>query len=217
MTLGDYLRRLCSTKDERGRRTSDWFRLFVRRAVRNMVSDNAGSILDAGGGDGLLFDPNVSRCAGVTTILDMDIKALHEVKRYYGGKGHFAGGDLTRMPFEDGSFGTAVCIGTFYNFPSADMVFKGLCEMARVTGKEGRMIVEFRNAENPLVSLAYKYAGMYDSSLNGLPLNAYSLKQIKSMLSRAGLEAKRIKTIGIPLKRLAFSYILETVQRESEK
>ena len=217
MSIGNFLRRVCSTRDERGQKTSDWFRLLVRRAVRSMVSDYASPVLDAGGGDGLLFDPLVSPLADATIILDLDTKALGEARLWYGSTVKVVSGDLTDMPFTDGAFNIAVCIGTFYNFPDTDMIRQGLKELARVTEKRGRVIVEFRNAGNPVVSLAYRYAEKYDPSLKGLPLNAYSIKQVKSMLSQAGLEVIRVKIIGIPLKKLAVSYIFEAVHQECEK
>lgn len=216
MVFGDFLRRLLSTQDERGRKTSDWFRMSVRRAVRSMVSGDAGSVLDAGGGDGLLFDPNISGLAGVTTILDLDVKALHEARQRYSGRGMFVSGDITRMPFPDVIFDTAVCIGTFYNFPTSELVRQGILEMARVTGNDGRVIVEFRNADNPVVYLAYKYAEKYDPSLKGLPLNAYSIEHVKNMLAHAGLIPKSIKYIGIPFRYLAIGFILEAVHNKNK-
>ena len=209
MKFGTILRFILSTHDERGRKTSDWFRMLVRRKVRRMVSKDRGPFLDAGGGDGLLFDPNVCRLAEMTTILDTDRNALLDARKSYGNKGMFVTGDVTQMPFPDSTFTTSVCIGTFINFSSVTMVQRSLIECARVTKPDGRVITEFRNADNPFVSLAFRHADIYDSSLDGLPLRAYSLSQIKDMISRAGLEVRRIKIIGIPVKPLIFSYIIE--------
>jgi ubiquinone/menaquinone biosynthesis C-methylase UbiE len=216
MGFSSLLRKALSTRDERGRKTSDRFRFAVRRAVRDMLYDAVGPVLDAGGGDGILFDPGISSLAGITTVLDFDMDALKEGCAAYRGKGAFLCGDITGMPLRDGLFDVTVCIGTFYNFPSADMVQKGINEMARVTGRDGRVIVEFRNADNPVVAFAYRHAEKYDPSLNGLALNAYTIKDAERFLNRAGLLMKRVKLIGIPIKPLAIGFIVEAVHREKE-
>jgi len=217
MNLGMVIRKILSTRDERGRKTSDLFRLFVRRAVREMLADVCGRVLDAGGADGLLLDPGVSALSGVTTVLDLDVEALHRGRRAYGGAGAFVCGSITRMPFRNGAFETSVCIGTFYNFPSREMVALGIAELARVTGKGGRVVVEFRNAENPVVALAFRHAEKYDPSLGGLPLRAYSLADVKAMLSEAGLMVRRVKYMGVPGRRLALGFIVEAVHEPEEE
>jgi len=217
MNPGMILRKVLSTRDERGRKTSDLFRLFVRRAVRGMLADVCGRVLDAGGAEGLLFDPGVSGLSGVATVLDLDMEALRRGRHAYGGTGAFVCGSITRMPFRDGTFETSVCIGTFYNFPSRELVEEGIAEMARVTEKRGRVVVEFRNAENPVVALAFKHAEKYDPSLGGLPLRAYSLADVKGMLSEAGLRLRRVKYMGVPVRRLALGFIVEAVHGPEEE
>ena len=209
MSFFNILRRILSTKDERGKNTSDWFRLLTRRAVRKMVMDNPCPILDAAGGDGLLFDPRVSKLFGKTIILDIEIRELLKARPHYDLHGCIVCGDITKMPFADGTFGTSVCVGTFYNFPVTEMVQQCLCELARVTKERGRVIVEFRNAANPWMRFSHVKADAIDRTLKGLPFIPYTLSQIKSMMSKAGLNIVRIKATGIPIKPLALSYILE--------
>lgn len=217
MAIGTLLRKALSTQDERGRTTSDRFRLAVRRTVRNMIIDVTGPILDAGGADGLLFDPRVSPLARAATVLDLDTEALGQGRRAYGSAGKFVCGDITNMPFCDGVFDVAVCVGTFYNFPSADIVAKGIAEMARVTSPSGSVFVEFRNADNPIVRQAYKHAGTYDPTLDGLPLNAYTTADIRAMLEKIHLEVRRIQYIGIPLKHGALGFVVEAVHRNQQE
>ena len=93
------------------------------------------------------------------------------------------------------------------------VIEKGLCELARVTKRGGRIIVEFRNADNPFLSLAFRNAESYDPTLRGLPLIQYSMKQIRTMLTRAGLKIKHIETIGLPVKPLIINYVLETIHK----
>ena len=106
MNFFNILRRIFETKDERGELTSDWFRPLARRAVRKMVMDNPGPILDAAGGDGLLFDPRVSKLSGKTIILDIEIRELLKARPHYDNQGSMVCGDITKMPFPDSTFNT---------------------------------------------------------------------------------------------------------------
>jgi len=209
MNFFNFLRRILETKEERGEYTSDWFRLLARRAVRKMVADGPGPVLDAAGGTGQLFDPQVSRLSKETVILDFDIRELLKACPHYAHQGSIVCGDITKMPFPDGTFNTSVCVGTFYNLPDPKMVQDGLCELSRVTKESGRIILEFRNADNPWMRFSHKNADTIDHTLGGLPFIPYTLSQIKRMMSKAGLGIVRIKTTGIPIKPLALSYILE--------
>ena len=209
MNFFNILRRILKTKDERGELTSGWFRLLARRAVRKMIADGPGPILDAAGGTGQLFDPQVSRLSKETVILDFDIRELLKARPHYANQGSIVCGDITKMPFPDGTFNTSVCVGTFYNLPDSKMVQDGLCELSRVTKESGRVIVEFRNADNPWMRFAEEKAETFDHTLRGLPLIPYTLSQMKNMMLKAGLSIVRIKTTGIPVKPLILSYILE--------
>ncbi len=209
MNFFNFLRRILETKDERGELTSGWFRLLARRAVRKMVADGPGPVLDAAGGTGQLFDPQVSRLSKETVILDFDIRELLKARPHYANQGSIVCGDITKMPFPDSTFNTSVCVGTFYNLPDSKMVQDGLCELSRVTKESGRVIVEFRNAVNPWMRFSHEKSDAIDRTLRGLPFIPYTLSQIKSMVSKADLSIVRIKTTGLPVKPLILSYILE--------
>jgi len=209
MNFFNFLRRILETKDERGELTSGWFRLLARRAVRKMVADGPGPVLDAAGGTGQLFDPQVSQLSKETVILDFDIRELLKACPHYAHQGSIVCGDIKKMPFPDGTFNTSVCVGTFYNLPDSKMVQDALCELSRVTKESGRVIVEFRNADNLWIRYAEEKAETFDTTLRGLPLIPYTLNQIKNMMSKAGLSVMRRKTTGIPIKPLILSYIIE--------
>jgi len=212
MGLMDGLRRLASTRDERGRVTSDRFRYAVRKRVRRIAGGVDGPVLDAGGGDGLLFDPRVSAAAERVTVLDLDTEALVRGRGAYGGTGRFVCGDITRMPFRDGVFNFAVCVGTFYNFPSRYLVASGIGELARVTARGGTVATEFRNLDNPVVAAAYRHARAYDPSLADLPLRAYRPVDAIAMAESAGLKVREIAWMGPPFRRLAFGFIIVSVR-----
>ena len=211
------VRSTLSTRNERGETTSNWFRLLARRAARKVVDGDPGSILDAGCGNGLLFDPRVSILTKVTTLFDISENELKEARYYYGDLGSFVCGNLTRMPFPDGTFNVSVCIGTFYNFPSQELVRQGLSELARVTKPQGRIIIGFRNARNPIAYIAHKFGLKYDPTIRNLPQNPYTISQIKHMLSQASLKIKRIETVGIPVKLLPLILIIEATHHMNDR
>jgi len=209
------LRRMLSTSNERGETTSNRFRLLARRAARKVVGGDTGPILDAGCGRGLLFDPNASSLAHVTTLLDFSEKELKEAQTFYGEAGNFVCGDMTDMPFPGNFFTVSVCIGTFYNFPSQELVIEGLREMARVTQPQGRVIVGFRNARNPIAFIAHKIGLKYDPTIKYLPQNPYTISQIKHILPKADLKIKKIETVTIPFTIIPLIFIIEAENNSS--
>jgi len=206
----DLIRRLLSIRNERGEPTSAHFRISARRAVRRLLTERDCPILDVAGREGLLFDPRVSPLARLTTVLDIEEEPLHEAKRYWEGLGSFVCGDLTRLPFRDGSFRTSVCVGTFYNLHGSGIVKAGLREMGRVTRPGGRIICEFRNSRNPLMRFASEHAREYDPTFGDLPFETYSLDAIRGLCAEAGLGIVRIVPRMPPVNPLALLFIVET-------
>ena len=209
MGVVDLLRKVMTVRDERGVETSAHFRMAARAAMRRMVSGNDCPILDVAGREGLLFDPRVSQLAGCVTVLDIESPPLREARRQYSGPGAFVCGDMTRLPFHDGAFGATVCVGTFYNLPSREMVCDGLREMARVVRPGGRVLCEFRNAANIFMRFASSHARRYDPSLGNLPLNPYPLEDVRELFARAGLRIIRERPVLPPVRGLALMYIIE--------
>jgi len=211
MSAVDLLRRLARVRNERGEPTSDLFRLMARKRLRKLLADRStGRILDAGGGSGLLFDPSVWRGVSTVVVLDLERGELLAAHHEYGaGVGAFVCGDITRLPFRAGAFDTAVCIGTFYNFPGEEAIAAGLRELARVTRPGGMVCTEFRNAGNPLVRMLYRNAASYDRSLGQLPLKAYRMEDIVRLHRAAGLEPETFTPLGLPGKLFSLGYIMQ--------
>lgn len=213
------LRMIMMVRNERGELTSDRFRLMARRRMRRLLeSGEIESILDAGGGAGLLFDPGVRELKANVVVLDNDTGELSKGKRAYSrfasdreiAGGQFICGDIVNMPFRDAAFDSAVCIGTFYNFPGEDEIIAGLRELARVTCHDGAVFSEFRNAANPLVRALYRHASSYDASLGRLPLRAYREDEIRRFHSAAGLEIESFTSLGLPGRLLSFGFIVRS-------
>ena len=210
--FGGWLRSRFSTVDERGEPTTDIFRMAIRRKVRSMLEGVRGPVLDAGGGSGLLLDPGVSTCAKSSVVLDLDGDELRKGRLRYGGEGEFVQGDMLQLPFVDECFAASICIGTFYNFPDTKLVSAAVGELARVTVPGGSVFVEFRNAENPLVAAAFRTAGAYDPSLDGLPLRAYSRADVVRIVESVGLRVETVTSFGPRFRFSALAYIYHTIK-----
>ncbi len=209
MSIARHLRSLLSTRNERGEPTSDRFRMAARKAIRRITGEGDLPILDVGGREGYLFDPRISTLSGGVTVLDIEHDPLCDCRRAWNGPGSFVQGDLTKLPFRDGVFRTTVCIGTFYNLPHAGMVLDGIREMGRVTAPGGRILCEFRNAQNPFIRYASSHARKYDPSLGSLPLEPYTYESAVDIVKRAGLGIRKIYPVMPPLKPLALMFIVE--------
>jgi SAM-dependent methyltransferase len=205
----DLLRTMLTVPDERGEPTSARFRMAARRLVRGLIDTPDLPVLDIAGREGLLFDPRVSALSAGITVLDIESEPLGEARRHYRGQGKFVCGDLIRLPFRNSVFGASVCIGTFYNLPSEHMVREGLREMTRVTRPGGKIIVEFRNAENPYMKIASAWGGWYDRSLRGLPIRPYRMEAIFAMTAEAGLTIRQIHRAGLPFGKWSLMLIIE--------
>ncbi|MHB9027418.1 MAG: class I SAM-dependent methyltransferase [Candidatus Latescibacterota bacterium] len=209
MGVVDLLRTMLTVPDERGEPTSARFRMAARRKVRTLLDASDLPALDVAGREGFLFDPRVSALSPGITVLDIESEPLVEARRQYQGKGRFVCGDLTRLPFHDRAFGASVCIGTFYNLPEERLIQEGLREMARVTRPGGKVIAEFRNAENPYMQIASAWGGRYDRSLQGLPIRAYRAETVFNLAADAGLTVRRIHRVGFPFGKWSLMLIIE--------
>ncbi len=217
MGVVDLFRTALTVPDERGEPTSARFRMAARRFVRAMFTETDPPILDVAGREGLLFDPHVSPFSSGTTVLDIECAPLREAWRRYDGRGAFVCGDLTSLPFADGAFGAAACVGTFYNLPEKRMIRDGLREMARVTRPGGKVIAEFRNASNPVMRFASACGRLYDPSLGDLPLNPYAISSIRELYREAGLKIRRIYPVLPSIRGMALLYIVEAAAERKDE
>lgn len=114
-----------------------------------------------------------------------------------------------QLDFGAESFDRVVCINVIFNLQSRDTVSQVIQEFSRVCKKGGRLILDFRNAKNPLLYLKYKFAYVYDESVKTLPLKTYTLQDLQLLLNAAGFEIMHKVYIGFPVKKIAPAVILE--------
>lgn len=203
--LTDMVRHLLARPDERGNQTSDLFRFKIRAKVRELINNCNGILLDIGCGDGLLFETLMTkhdncRCMGIDTKYEMlkIAKNSFEKKKQRGFS--FLKADAQHLPLLDKTVGVAICINTFYNFHTKSDVVKSLEEMERVCKRDGYFIFDIRNRINPFVFLRFKFVWIYDTHVT---LNAYSLKELTTVLTSRGLVIKETIPIGFPITLFA--------------
>ncbi|MFH1068954.1 MAG: class I SAM-dependent methyltransferase [Candidatus Glassbacteria bacterium] len=117
-----------------------------------------GPVLDAGAGTGRLAAWLAGRNVPVTA-LDSSLNMLTHLR----GKIRdlpAAAGDLYRLPFPDGCFGSVVCLHVLFHLPDWPIV---VAELARVLKPGGRLIFEMRSGEH--VRLAGRVLQLFGSGL----------------------------------------------------
>ena len=112
----------------------------------------------------------------------------------------FLKADAQHLPFLDKTIDAAICINTFYNFHAKSDVVDALEEMERVCKRDGFIIFDIRNRINPFVFLRFKFVWIYDTHVT---LNAYSLKELTTVLTSRGLVITETIPIGFPITMFA--------------
>jgi ubiquinone/menaquinone biosynthesis C-methylase UbiE len=120
-----------------------------RELVLGLTPASARRVLDIGAGPGVFTRQLLDRGAACW-VVDLSYEMVATASRRVPGdlrRACFMVGDLDRLPFADGSFDAAVCVGVLQYLPSLDFA---LGELARVTAPGGSVIVTFPNARSPL-------------------------------------------------------------------
>ncbi len=120
-------------------------------------------------------------------------------------------GDIARLPFRKGTFDASLCVNTLLNLEGGLVLTGSLFEMARVTRPGGTVLVELRNAANPLVGLRF----LVGKLLHRVPLHAHRLDDVLESGRMAGLALRAKHAVGPSLGPLSYSWIFE-FEREEE-
>ena len=83
--------------------------------------------------------------------VDLSIEALKEAQRKLGNRGIYVLGDMTRLPFADGSVDAAVSFHTIYHIP-ADEQEKAFTELHRVLRSTGKAAIVYTWGYSPITS-----------------------------------------------------------------
>jgi ubiquinone/menaquinone biosynthesis C-methylase UbiE len=88
-------------------------------------------VLEIGPGFGATSRVLVSRAERLT-ILELEPRYCERLRRDLGSRAPVVQGDATQMPFEDASFGSAVCFTMLHHVPSRQLQDRLLAETCRV-------------------------------------------------------------------------------------
>ena len=210
----NWLLRATAKPGEQGEYSGGHWQAEVRTAALKLCNIASGRLLEVGCGEALFLaelaqankNPELYGVDNWERILQkarerLDSKGLSAVK--------LSLADGAQLPFADSYFETVVCINTIFNLDSLATVQKVLQEISRVCQKGGKVIVDYRNAKNPLLYFKYKLAPYYDHTVKNLPLRTYRLEELQLLLNAVSLKIIRQIPIGFPKMGIAPIIILE--------
>lgn len=203
-----------SRSRERGEYSAGYWQHRVRQTVLDMTQNIKGSLLEAGCGEGLFLEA-LAGCNPEVSLYGIDIwdEILQRAARRCGPSVNLRVADAAALPYEDNSFDAAVCMNVLFNLPTEQMCYKALDEMARVVRKNGKIIVDIRNAANPLLFFKYRFAPLYDETVRNLPLRTYHLKSLLAYMDRIGIETDNVVPVGMGGVMLAPLLVVEGHKR----
>jgi len=202
-----------SQPGEKGEYSGGYLQDRVRKAALALCSQTEDRLLEIGCGEGLFLAQIVAqnRELQVWGIDNNEARLKSAALRLP--NANLSHQDARGLSFAEGYFDTIVCINVLFNLESIDQLKQTLKEMKRVCRKDGRLIFDFRNSLNPLLSIKYRLAKYYDNTLKGLPLKTYTFKEIEFVLKALGLTAAKKKFIGFGLGFFAAAIVVEVKNR----
>jgi ubiquinone/menaquinone biosynthesis C-methylase UbiE len=168
--------------------------------------------LEVGVGEGLLAEGLIAR-GTARGIIGMDVSRnnLAAARKRAGTSGPLlvvcARGD--RPPFAPGSVGRVVCINTLHNQSSWEEVAAIVRAMCYLVAAGGSLVIDIRNARDPLISLAYRFSTMIDPSTKRLPVRAYRFGRVRRLLSENGFRVARKVRVRYPFWPIPSAYVIE--------
>ncbi len=204
-----WARNLFSRPDERYERSGGAWSWMVRHRAAAFCACAEGKLLEVGCGEGLFL----ARLAEISPSLELygvdnDLVRMKGAEKRFADKNlgipHLSLEEAPGISFPDGYFDAVVCVNTFFNMPSIDIIRETLKQMRRVCKDGGRIIIDYRNARNKFVVLKYRLARYYDETVKDLPLQTFEPEIIEGMLAETGFRAMRRAYIPSLFSRLRF-------------
>jgi len=207
--LYNWFLRLTSAPGEKDEYSRGYLQNRVRKEVIVLCHNVKGRLLEIGCGEGLFL----AQVAGQNSKLEMwgvdidDVRLEAAALRLR--NVNLSCQDAVKLSFEDGYFDAVICINVLLNMRSLEDVRNVIKEMRRVCKREGSVIFDFRNFQNPFMRIKYHLAGYYDDTLKNLPLSAYSLEEIEAILKDLRMEVAVKKFIGFNSRIFSAAVIVE--------
>ncbi len=173
--------------------------LLRRRAIgKTLGGGTPGPILEAGSGISPVATPG-----NHVIYSDASFLAMRHLKRD-SGIGSFVVADVTRLPFREGVFGSAVCSEVLEHVEDDGTALK---ELSRVLKPAGRLVVTFPHRK-------FYYAN--DDRFVG-HLRRYELREMEGRLRAAGLTPLSTKKILGPLDKATMMVVVYGIERAQRR
>ncbi|MDD5418154.1 MAG: methyltransferase domain-containing protein [Candidatus Nanoarchaeia archaeon] len=166
-------------------------RIEIIRGLLNKINCSDKKVLDVGGGNGF-FAKNL-KCKNIYCA-DISTNAL------ISGKNNYSGGvtaTAIKLPFKDETFDVVMCVETLYYNDHEKM----MSEMARVTKKEGYLIICLGN-KNCIKRKIYRLLGYNVDDGNIYSKNnlkwyekRLSVKELKNLITKYNYEIKMLRGV----------------------
>lgn len=200
-------RRSCRTDGQPSYSAGRWQDL-IRQQAGSLCAGCRGRLLEVGCGEGL-FLRSLARDNPGLRLYGID-RSEERIRQAAGMQALVADG--LRLPFSAAAFDCVVCVNVLFNLSGAEQVLGMLREAARVCRPQGTIVFDVRNRAHPLLRLKYRLAGWYDETVRDLPLKTYSLEQIRSFCSRAGMTIRQVRPLGMRFGTIAPLLLVKAVK-----
>lgn len=195
--LYEWLHDRSARADEKGEYSAGAWQDLARLQALAFLEGMTGKVLEIGCGEGLFLAQLALRAPAAELYgIDNDRSRVALAEKRLAAVSAAARSRLTCaeapvVPYPDGFFDAAVLVNVTLALPSFDAVRTTLAEMARVTKKGGTVIVEYRNADNPLLVLKYRLAPYYDRSVQSHPFTMLAPARVEAALAGLSLSVRR--------------------------
>jgi SAM-dependent methyltransferase len=210
-----FLHRLFSARSERGAYSAGYWQALVRSQIlHRCAAVSGGRVLEIGCGEGFLL--RALRAQSPQTLIfgvDTDPGRVALAKRLNDEQGmrtiSVSLQDARFLAFDPESFDVVIAANVFFNLPSFEHVTEVFAQMCRVVKPGGKIIFDFRNKDNFLLRVKYRFAPWYDATVKDLPLNPYSPAQIRALIAASPVRSVVWKPVGFFWKSMAPIIIVE--------
>jgi len=182
----------------------------VRSKALKISRDLRGNILDVGCGNGLFLLEwytsfgDQSKAFGT----DYDFESLKEAKLIFIDNNLssevFILGNAFNLPFPSDSFNNVLCLNTLINIHPFKNIETLIKELHRVCKKNGKIIFDFRNIQNPILKIKY-----IRNSLTGrLTTHGHRWKDFQPIIQQLNIKNTLIIPIGSSISLLSMGFLI---------
>ena len=176
-------------------------------AAQRLSKTQPGLVLDVGCGNGLFFASLDLPDASLVGV-DLDLELLLEARRIFldnrTGSVQLSLAHAGALPFQEGSFDNILFLNTLINIPTDDAVASLIKELTRICRPGGRVLMDIRNASNPLLRARY----WHHNRKADFVTRAYHRRHITNQFESRGFELDGCDRIGPPIPFGALAFLL---------